>query len=133
MFGKIAHMMPGLGNVMNSVDSANQAQEFLGLANNILLGEGFKHFTELSAAGVKLTPISNVELELIMASSGYLMSVAQKKDGKIVGFNVSDKIVKEELAKIANGQQKIVNETTAMMKLGGDGYAELYQMYNQPR
>jgi len=61
------------------------------------------------------------------------MSVAKKKDGKIVGFNVGDDIVREELAKIANGQQKIINDTTAMMKLGSDGYAELYQMYSQPQ
>jgi hypothetical protein len=114
--------------ISGAIKARAQKQEFLGLMNNLLLGEGFKQFGKLKDEGVNLTPVSEFEFQKVMESSNYLNSVSIVKNGQLQGFKVSDAVVKREIATMIEGANKIMAEKAAIKELGYDGYVELMQL-----
>lgn len=124
----------GTATLQGGLKGMQDKADFLGNINYILAGEGFKQFQKLSDMGVKLTPVSELEFNKVMQSASYLNSVAEIKDGQIVGFgNVSPDVVKAELKVMLNGMAKVRDEKAAIKSLGIETFIELQNLQAQPQ
>lgn len=76
-------------------------QNFLADSGYIVKNLTFNKIRELAQMGVKLTPISERELRAMGDASSVLAAAAEFNDGgSLIGFNLSEKRVKEELQKV---------------------------------
>lgn len=117
---------PVIGKVVAGARGVQEKTEFLSEMQYLLQGEGFQQFSKLKEQGVNLTPVSELEFEKIMQSANRLNTLAEVKDGKIVGFgNVNPKVIEQEINTMIAGAAKIRDEKAAIKNIGYETYLEL--------
>lgn len=104
------------GGILGAPYTASQKQSFLGDAAYIIKNLTFNKIKELSDQGIKLTPISEKELKAMGDASAVLVSKAQfDENGGLLGFDLPEERVREQLRLVSQHHQKAIDEIMVQM------------------
>jgi hypothetical protein len=103
----------------------------LATANRLLTDKGFEALIDINER-VRLTPITEMEVNLAFASANALNSAAIRDDKNVLqGFRMSEERVQEEFAKLYTATMNVQSELAAISELGYDGYLQLLELQGQ--
>jgi len=129
--GQVVGTLPVVGNLINSVSARNSKDDFLATANRLLTDKGFEALIDINER-VKLTPITEMEVNLAFASANALNSAAIRDEKNVLqGFRMSEERVQEEFAKLYTATMNVQAEVAAISELGYDGYLQLLELQRQ--
>jgi hypothetical protein len=131
-FEQVVGTLPVVGNFVNAVSARNSKDDFLATANRLLTDKGFEALIDINER-VRLTPITEMEVNLAFASANALNSAAKRdpETNRLVGFRMSEERVQEEFAKLYTATLNVQSEVAAISELGYDGYLQLLELQRQ--
>lgn len=117
----------GIGAGLGAFGATTPAkQKFLNDADYIIGNMTFEKFRELADLGVKLTPVSEKELELIAGSANELSKAAVRDEkGKLIGIDLPEDEVVRLLTDIQTKYQRVQNELNMKDAFSTDELLEL--------
>jgi len=102
------------GNKLNIWDRlTGNTQDFIGSVQQLLSSETLKSLIDAKAQGATFGALSEGELKILTESASKIGKWAIKdKEGDIVGYNTSEKSFKDEINKIKQNYQDLLDKTT---------------------
>jgi len=104
----------------------NKFNDFMADASYLTQNLALDKVGELSDRGIKLTPISEFEIQMMGTASSPLVGAAEKrKDGTIAGFKMSSDKFVETMQEIRNQYSRVLDSINAELTLSPDEYLEI--------
>lgn len=124
------------GGVPGAVSLRQEKDDWLAKVGTVLTEEGFESLIGINER-VRLTPITNAEVNLAFKAASDLQNAAIKKGSaeegtqRIVGFRMSEEQVRQNLADMYLATQKAQEEIKAIEQYGYEGYLRLLELQQE--
>lgn len=134
--GTMAFQPTQYGGLSGMAKARQDKSTFLAQMDNLITQEGLAEIGRLAERGIKLTPITEKELAILMTSASTLNAAAIRgvegqESGKLLGFGIPDYQVEEETSKVILALTNLRAELQANKNLPRGTYGELETIYQE--
>lgn len=124
------------GGISGAASARQQKDDWLAQVSTILTEEGFEALIDINDR-VRLTPITEMEVNLAFKSASDLQNAARYKGSieegnrRLVGFAMSEDKVREAFADMYIATQKAQEEIKGIQEYGYEGYVRLLELQQE--